>query len=158
MRGLEECFSVLTSMCKNTKEVSVRELIDYLLLSNLLSSFSFSTKDDIDFGALAAEIEGAGAAKEQEPQKSKGKKKKEKKKQDFEYVLKSRIFLYLGYWSHLMIPVLQNIFYSFSSENDILRELEELSLEAQGIRADREAAPVKVKDVTIRASCSGFSS
>lgn len=28
-------------------------------------------------------------------------------------------------------------------ENDILRELEELSLEAQGIRADREAAPVK---------------
>nr|XP_042122480.1 LOW QUALITY PROTEIN: eukaryotic translation initiation factor 5B [Peromyscus maniculatus bairdii] len=71
-----------------------------------------STKDDIDFGALAAEIEGAGAAKEQEPQKSKGKKKKEKKKQDFD-------------------------------ENDILRELEELSLEAQGIRADREAAPVK---------------
>ncbi|KAL6039320.1 hypothetical protein STEG23_014159, partial [Scotinomys teguina] len=69
-------------------------------------------KDDIDFGALAAEIEGAGAAKEQEPQKSKGKKKKEKKKQDFD-------------------------------ENDILRELEELSLEAQGIRADREAAPVK---------------
>lgn len=48
-----------------------------------------------------------------------------------------------------MIPVLQNVFYSFSSENDILRELEELSLEAQGIRADREAAPVKVKDVTI---------
>lgn len=107
--------------------VCVRELIDYLLLSNILCLFSFSTKDDIDFGALAAEIEGAGAAKEQEPQKSKGKKKKEKKKQDFD-------------------------------ENDILRELEELSLEAQGIRADREAAPVKVKDVTIRASCSVFSS
>ncbi|ERE92707.1 eukaryotic translation initiation factor 5B-like protein [Cricetulus griseus] len=71
-----------------------------------------STKDDIDFGALAAEIEGAGAAKEQEPQKSKGKKKKEKKKQDFD-------------------------------ENDILKELEELSLEAQGIRADREPAAVK---------------
>lgn len=57
-----------------------------------MSSFLFSTKDDIDFGALAAEIEGAGAAKEQEPQKSKGKKKKEKKKQDFEYVLKKQIF------------------------------------------------------------------
>lgn len=74
-----------------------------------------STKDDIDFGTLAAEIEGAGAAKEQEPQKSKGKKKKEKKKQDFD-------------------------------ENDILRELEELSLEAQGIRAGREAAPVKLTE------------
>ncbi|XP_005360080.1 eukaryotic translation initiation factor 5B [Microtus ochrogaster] len=74
-----------------------------------------STKDDTDFGALAAEIEGAGAAKEQEPQKSKGKKKKEKKKQDFD-------------------------------ENDILRELEELSLEAQGIRTDREAAPVKLTE------------
>ncbi|XP_041511472.1 eukaryotic translation initiation factor 5B isoform X2 [Microtus oregoni] len=74
-----------------------------------------STKDDTDFGALAAEIEGAGAAKEQEPQKSKGKKKKEKKKQDFD-------------------------------ENDILRELEELSLEAQGIRTDREAAPVKITE------------
>ncbi|KAM7318817.1 hypothetical protein ACRRTK_021929 [Alexandromys fortis] len=74
-----------------------------------------STKDDTDFGALAAEIEGAGAAKEQEPQKSKGKKKKEKKKQDFD-------------------------------ENDILRELEELSLEAQGIRPDREAAPVKLTE------------
>lgn len=69
--------------------VCVRELIDYLLFSNILCLFLFSTKDDTDFGALAAEIEGAGAAKEQEPQKSKGKKKKEKKKQDFEYVLKS---------------------------------------------------------------------
>ncbi|KAL1771357.1 eukaryotic translation initiation factor 5B isoform X1 [Sigmodon hispidus] len=73
---------------------------------------SEDSKDDIDFGALAAEIEGAGAAKEQEPQKSKGKKKKEKKKQDFD-------------------------------ENDIQRELEELSLEAQGIRTDKEAATGK---------------
>lgn len=78
--------------------VCVRELIDYLLLSNILCLFSFSTKDDTDFGALAAEIEGAGAAKEQEPQKSKGKKKKEKKKQDFEYVLKSIHFFFLISW------------------------------------------------------------
>lgn len=42
-----------------------------------------------------------------------------------------------------------NPMYFFSSENDILRELEELSLEAQGIRADRDAAAVKVRENSI---------
>ncbi|XP_060043447.1 eukaryotic translation initiation factor 5B isoform X3 [Erinaceus europaeus] len=67
-----------------------------------------STKDGIDLNALAAEIEGAGATKEQEPQKSKGGKKKKEKKRQ-----------------------------DFD-EDDILKELEELSWEAQGIKTDRE--------------------
>lgn len=41
----------------------------------------------------------------------------------------------------------QIYFNFFSSEDDILKELEELSWEAQGIKTDRETAAVKVKDV-----------
>lgn len=107
---------------------------------------------------MAAEIEGAGAAKEQEPQKSKGKKKKEKKKQDFEYVFKSIQIFISWVLESSNDSSASKLFYSFSSENDILKELEELSLEAQGIRADREPAAVKVKNVTIHVSWSVFSS
>ncbi|XP_066563025.1 eukaryotic translation initiation factor 5B isoform X2 [Amia ocellicauda] len=66
------------------------------------------SKDDIDIDALAAEIEGAGAAKEQDSSKAKGKKKKGGKKNQ-EF-----------------------------DEDDILKELEELTLENRGA-ASKEA-------------------
>ncbi|CAB1327792.1 unnamed protein product [Coregonus sp. 'balchen'] len=79
----------------------------------------FSAKDDgIDLDALAAEIEGAGASKEQG--KGKAKKKKDKKKEEFDLLCTDHNDLI------------------FDSEDDILKELEELSLETTGAKGSKK--------------------
>lgn len=92
-----------------------------------------SAKDDgVDIDALAAEIEGAGASKE-----TKGKKKKKgAKKEEFEY----------GCSFSRPTPRSHTDSVCPRSEDDILKELEELSLETQGGKGKVRAPPETAGD------------